>query len=59
MVGDRGSDVAAGRAAGCTTIFIDLGYDEPAPDAPDHVVRSVAEAAQIIIQTTATARGAA
>jgi D-glycero-D-manno-heptose 1,7-bisphosphate phosphatase len=26
MVGDRGSDVEAGRAAGCRTIFIDLGY---------------------------------
>jgi D-glycero-D-manno-heptose 1,7-bisphosphate phosphatase len=57
MVGDRGSDVAAGRAAGCTTVFIDLGYDEPAPDAPHYVVRSVAEAADIIIQTTATAQG--
>ncbi len=60
MVGDRRSDVAAGRAAGCTTIFIDLGYDEPAPDAPDHVVHSVSEAAEIILQTTATpAQGAA
>jgi D-glycero-D-manno-heptose 1,7-bisphosphate phosphatase len=59
MIGDRASDVEAGRAAGCGTVFIDLGYDEPAPDAPDHVVRSVAEAAEIIIQTTATAEGAA
>lgn len=59
MVGDRGSDVAAGRAAGCATIFIDLGYGEPAPDAPDYVVRSVAEAAEVIIKTTATAQGAA
>ncbi|HEY7247951.1 MAG TPA: HAD family hydrolase [Xanthobacteraceae bacterium] len=59
MVGDRGTDVAAGRAAGCATVFIDLGYDEPAPDAPDHVVHSVAEAAEIIIQTAATAQGTA
>jgi D-glycero-D-manno-heptose 1,7-bisphosphate phosphatase len=51
MVGDRKSDVEAGRAAGCTTVFIDLDYDEPAPDAPDFVVRSVAEAADVIIQT--------
>jgi D-glycero-D-manno-heptose 1,7-bisphosphate phosphatase len=51
MVGDRKSDVEAGRAAGCTTIFIDLDYDEPAPDAPDFVVRSVAEAADVIIKT--------
>jgi hypothetical protein len=34
MVGDRASDVEAGRAAGCTTIFIDRGYAEPAPTAP-------------------------
>ena len=51
MVGDRNSDVEAGRAAGCTTVFIDLGYAEPAPDAPDYVVRSIAEAAEVIIET--------
>jgi D-glycero-D-manno-heptose 1,7-bisphosphate phosphatase len=52
MVGDRGSDVEAGRAAGCATVFIDLDYDEPRPDAPDFVVRSVAEAADVIIEAT-------
>jgi len=52
MVGDRRSDVEAGRAAGCTTVFIDLDYDEPAPDAPDFIVRSIAEAADVIIETT-------
>jgi len=52
MVGDRGSDVEAGRAAGCTTVFIDLGYDGPKPDAADHVVHSIAEAADAIIHTT-------
>jgi D-glycero-D-manno-heptose 1,7-bisphosphate phosphatase len=56
MVGDRKSDVEAGRAAGCTTIFIDLGYDEPAPDTPDFVVHSIAEAAEIVAQTTTTAQ---
>jgi hypothetical protein len=45
MVGDRGSDVEAGRAAGCTTMFIDLGYAELAPDAPDYVVHSIREVA--------------
>jgi D-glycero-D-manno-heptose 1,7-bisphosphate phosphatase len=35
IVGDRRSDVEAGRAACCTTVFIDLGYVESAPDAPD------------------------
>jgi len=50
MVGDRASDVEAGRAAGCRTIFIDLNYtNEPKPAAADHVVRSVSEAANIIL----------
>jgi D-glycero-D-manno-heptose 1,7-bisphosphate phosphatase len=57
MVGDRKSDMEAGRAAGCATVFIDLGYHaEPAPEAPDYVVHSIAEAADIII--TQTAQGA-
>lgn len=54
MVGDRSSDVEAGRAAGCATVFIDLGYDEPAPQAPDFVVHSIAEAADVIIETVLT-----
>lgn len=54
MVGDRSSDVEAGRAAGCATVFIDLGYDEPAPHAPDYVVRSITEAADVIIETAQT-----
>jgi D-glycero-D-manno-heptose 1,7-bisphosphate phosphatase len=57
MVGDRNSDVEAGRAAGCTTVFIDLGYAEPAPDAPDYVVHSIGEAADVIIEATLTVRG--
>ena len=52
MVGDRKSDVDAGRAAGCATVFIDLGYAEPTPEAPDYVVRSISEAADIIIKTS-------
>jgi D-glycero-D-manno-heptose 1,7-bisphosphate phosphatase len=54
MVGDRRSDVEAGRAAGCTTVFIDLGYAEPAPDAPDFIVGSVAQAADVIIEHAIT-----
>ena len=34
LVGDRWKDVAAGRAAGVTTVFIDRSYDEPRPDPP-------------------------
>src|SRR5262249_55938432 len=58
MVGDRKSDVEAGRAAGCATVFIDLGYALPAPDAPDYVVHSIAEAANVIIETILTAQDA-
>jgi len=47
MVGDRSSDVEAGRAAGCATVFIDLGYDEPAPDAPDYVGHSIMEVVKL------------
>jgi D-glycero-D-manno-heptose 1,7-bisphosphate phosphatase len=56
MVGDRTSDVEAGRAAGCTTVFVDLGYAEPAPEAPDYIVRSIAEAADVILETVLTAQ---
>jgi D-glycero-D-manno-heptose 1,7-bisphosphate phosphatase len=58
MVGDRKGDVDAGRAAGCTTVFIDLGYAEPAPDRPDHVVRSIAEAANVILEAALTVQEA-
>jgi len=56
MVGDRKSDVDAGRAAGCATVFIDLGYALPAPEHPDYVAHSIAEAADFIIETTLTAQ---
>jgi transaldolase len=50
MVGDRASDVAAGAAAGCQTIFIDLDYvNELKPQNANFNVRSVAEAADIIL----------
>jgi D-glycero-D-manno-heptose 1,7-bisphosphate phosphatase len=59
MVGDRASDVAAGRAAGCTTVFIDVGYAaELAPQNPDYVVGSIVQAADIILKTV-TVQGAA
>jgi D-glycero-D-manno-heptose 1,7-bisphosphate phosphatase len=60
MVGDRASDVEAGRAAGCTTVFIDLGYAaELAPQNADYVAASIAEAADIILKTIPTVQGAA
>lgn len=59
MVGDRLSDVAAGVSAGCRTILLETGMhtaapiESPEPSAepatPDHVCRSVGEAADIIV----------
>jgi len=50
MIGDRAGDVEAGRAAGCTTIFIDLGYVDERPERPDFTVSSLDEAAQIVLR---------
>ena len=49
MIGDRGSDVAAGRAVGCTTIFIDLGYRGEPSETPDHTVYSLNEAVRLVL----------
>jgi D-glycero-D-manno-heptose 1,7-bisphosphate phosphatase len=49
MIGDRWRDTAAGRAAGCATIFVDYGYEQDGPNAPDHVVASLPEAVDIIV----------
>jgi len=50
MVGDRASDVEAGRAVGCTTIFIDLGYRDEQAGQADHIVSSLAEATNVILK---------
>ena len=55
MIGDRASDVEAGRAVGCTTIFIDLDYVEPKPEQADFTARSLAEAASIVLREAAAA----
>jgi D-glycero-D-manno-heptose 1,7-bisphosphate phosphatase len=52
MVGDRASDVEAGEAAGCRTVFIDLDYRERRPTAPTFTVRSIAEAVDCILNST-------
>ncbi len=49
MVGDRWRDIDCGFNAGCRTIFIDYGYDEKLRHAPDFTVKSLAEAAEIIL----------
>lgn len=50
MVGDRASDVAAGAAAGCRTIFIDRGYEGQAAALADFTAASLAEAASLILK---------
>ena len=49
MVGDRASDVEAGRRAGCRTLFLDRGYTEPRPASPDATVASLSEATEWIL----------
>jgi D-glycero-D-manno-heptose 1,7-bisphosphate phosphatase len=49
MVGDRRSDIEAGRRAGCRTFFIDYGYAEAPPASCDFRVASLLEAARIIV----------
>lgn len=48
VVGDRWSDVEAGRAAGCKTVFIERGYGHKERCVPDWVAANLREAASII-----------
>ncbi len=54
MVGDRWRDVAAGKAAGCHTFFIDYQYRERCAEKPDAVVASLEEAGEMILQNSLT-----
>jgi D-glycero-D-manno-heptose 1,7-bisphosphate phosphatase len=50
MVGDRASDVEAGRVAGCRTVFIDLNYaSEKKPATQDFTAGNLTEATDIIL----------
>ena len=49
MVGDRWSDIEAGRAAGCTTFLIDRPYSHRERCTPDHVVTDLSEATRLIL----------
>ena len=49
MVGDRWKDTAAGKAAGCLTVFVDFGYEQDGPNKPDIVVKSLPEAVNEIL----------
>jgi D-glycero-D-manno-heptose 1,7-bisphosphate phosphatase len=52
MVGDRWRDIDCGHAAGCVTIFIDLGYEESLREPPDHRVQNLLEAARLVLSLT-------
>ena len=57
MVGDRASDVEAGKTAGCRTVFIDLKYKaEPPPRAPDKIVASLSQAVEWILMDSTGAK---
>jgi D-glycero-D-manno-heptose 1,7-bisphosphate phosphatase len=49
MIGDRWRDIEAGQRAGCKTVFIDYGYSEKQPEHVDHRVRSLNDAALVIL----------
>jgi len=50
MVGDRWRDLEAGARAGCRTFYVDVGYEERAPVSYDYRVRSLREAAEIVLE---------
>lgn len=49
MVGDRWRDVGAGRAAGCSTVFIDRGYSEALLIEPDYTCGDLPDATRVIL----------
>jgi D-glycero-D-manno-heptose 1,7-bisphosphate phosphatase len=49
LVGDRWKDISAGQEAGCKCFFINNNYREVKPKLPYFEVKSLAEAAKIII----------
>ena len=52
MVGDRWRDIDCGQRAGVRTVFIDFGYDEKLRTPPGFTVRSITEAADVILRAT-------
>lgn len=57
MVGDRWSDMAAGVAVGCRSVFVDRGYREPRHLRTSASVASTAKAAVWILQAASTDEG--
>jgi D-glycero-D-manno-heptose 1,7-bisphosphate phosphatase len=52
LVGDRWRDVAAGQAVGCGCFFVDYEYLEQRPEKPYVAVKSLTEAAALILSNT-------
>jgi D-glycero-D-manno-heptose 1,7-bisphosphate phosphatase len=51
LVGDRWRDVEAAHAAGCTALFVDYRYSEKRPQPPYLEVKSLPEAATLILRS--------
>jgi len=49
LVGDRWRDIEAGQRTGCKCLFIDYGYTEKQPVKPYVAVKSLSEAAGLIL----------
>lgn len=50
FIGDKATDIDCGKNAGLRTILVETGYGKNATDCePDHIVRDVIEAAEIIL----------
>jgi D-glycero-D-manno-heptose 1,7-bisphosphate phosphatase len=58
MVGDRWSDVAAGKAAGCTTFLLDVPYSQSHRCTPDFQVADLLQAARQIVALVRQRNGA-
>jgi D-glycero-D-manno-heptose 1,7-bisphosphate phosphatase len=50
MVGDRWSDIEAGRAAGCRTFLIDMPYSQRPRCTPDYEVTGLFDAARRVVR---------
>ncbi len=51
VVGDRWSDIEAGRRAGCRTVLIDYGYAEPHPSGMDLTTHALSSAVDWILKS--------
>lgn len=49
FIGDRWRDIEAGQRAGCRAVFIDYHYDERRPGPPFTPVKSLREAAALVL----------